>query len=152
MRLGIKDLQPQIVGPGIPNVGQERFQAELRRRCGYSLAWHRRRKVFMAYRRTGSGRPVFAHTEMGNRQFPLTVGLAALVADAARLADALTERDALKAMDVYQRRQADLWDEDRNAYIAERMPDFAADFERVSRMIVHGRRDRKRSIVDLGAR
>ena len=146
---GIKWLSGRIVGPGIPDVGQERFGAELRRLCGCGLAWHHARRVFVVFRDAAGSRPTFYPTELGRRHFPLSTAILGLVVDAVRLADGFAERDASKAMDVFLRRQKDMEDSARASMLADMMPDFVDNMQRSLRMLREGRRARARTIVDL---
>lgn len=146
--LGIKDLESRIVGPGIPSVGQEAFDAGLRRRCGCRLAWHARRRVFLVWRPSGS-RATFYPTELGRAHFPLGDAILGVVVDAVRLSDGLSERDLSKSMDVFIRRQEDMKREAFASYVDDRMPCFRDDLGRMLRILREGSRARTRTVVDL---
>jgi hypothetical protein len=49
----LRALTTDIDGPGVPNVGQRRFDEVLYAVCQCRLAWNSRRQVFVVYRDRG---------------------------------------------------------------------------------------------------
>lgn len=134
-----RDMTERIVAPGIPNVRQQWFSDQLFRRVGCRLAWHVRRKVFIVFRQTSEmSKPQTYPGELGSAHFPLSDEILDITVDAVRLSDAFASKDAMKALDVYNRRQNALAKEDSRKMIADRFPDFLDGMEWAQRVFDNG--------------
>lgn len=150
-RLSPWNLDERIVGVGIPSVGQERLAAALRPH-GIRIAWHPRREVFVTWRDRGpTTTPIWYPLEMGRSFWPMTHGVAGLVLDGVRMADAFAKDDRIAAIDVAEGRVMDLAKREQRAWIEERMPDFLSDARRAYSLMKDGQRASRPVFVDLGS-
>lgn len=145
------NLDERIAGHGIPSVGQERLAATLRPH-GIRIAWHPRREVFVTWRDRGpTTSPIWYPIEMGRRFWPLTHGVAGLILDAVRLADAFAKDDRIAAVEVFERRAHETMKTEQLAWIDERMPDFLADMHRAYSLLKDGPRASRPVFADMGS-
>lgn len=149
---GFPELTTKIVGQGIPSVGQARMSEALRRRVGCTLVWHERRRVFIVVRLHGGTSPhTFYPIEIGNELYPMTDWLIGACVALVRASDAFTNDDPVRAMAEFGRTLDERYERERNAFIAERMPDFRKDFTRRAELLQNGERASRPVFWDRGA-
>jgi len=145
------DLSPELDGPTRWGRDATRFGEALYRSCGARLAWHRRRKVYVVYKRRQHGnRPLVPIRDLDRSKSPLNTMLVRLVSAHVKLIEAQLGKDIGREIDLYRRQDRDRRNEAYQRHMDEIMPELHKMQVDALRVMSDGRfRPR---IFDMGVR